>query len=129
MRLMSPALVLAAALAVAGCGSSPAEPTAPPTITQVQPASAAVGATVTIVGTGFTEDSNTVELGNGYIAKLSTDDPTTLRFTVPEWLNPCPPTGQACIAVIFPLQPGSYSVVVTNAHGRSNMATVQVTGR
>jgi hypothetical protein len=90
-------------------------------------AAASIGQTVTLIGTGFTAGRNTVQIGDGYVVNLSAPDSSSLRFTLPDHLDPCPPDTQACVAVILPLLPGSYKVWVTNAHGTSNAATLEVT--
>jgi hypothetical protein len=118
-------LALILIVAAAGCHRSPVQPTETPRITSVQPSSAAVGQTVTLTGSGFT-GANTVQIGGGYVWNVAAADSTTLQFTLPQALQPCPPTAQVCIQVILLLQPGTYQVWVVNAGGSSNAATLQV---
>jgi hypothetical protein len=121
--------VLVAALAMASCGPSPYQPSSAPTIAQVQPTTVAIGGTITLVGSGFTAGGNVVEFGDGYLGATLNSDTTVLRFTVPDYLDPCAPTAEMCIATIVMMTPGPYRVVVSNANGRSNAVTVQVTGK
>jgi hypothetical protein len=57
---------------------------APPTVTNVSPASGpnTGGATVTITGTGFS-GATAVHFGSGHTATFSVDDPTTITATAP----------------------------------------------
>jgi len=70
-----------------------------------------------------------VRIGDGYLGNLTSSDRSTLRFTLPAYLSPCPPEVQVCIQVVVEVKPGSYQVSVTNANGTSNAVTMQVVGR
>lgn len=69
--------------------------TSPPTITALSPALGAPGSSVTITGTGFSSVGNTVYYSdysyayNGIysIQNISSDNGTSLSFTVPEYIN------------------------------------------
>jgi hypothetical protein len=113
-----------------GCArSSPTEPSpSPPTVRQIQPPAPAVGDTVTLSGTGFTTD-NTIKIGVGYLAHVSTSDPSTLRFALPASLSPCPPQAEVCMAVVLVVTPGTYQLSVINANGTSIPVTMQVVAK
>ncbi len=55
-------------------------------LTYLNPNSSAVGSTVTIVGSGFSQTGNTVRFGGGVITGLASSDGRTLSFTVPSQL-------------------------------------------
>lgn len=79
-----------------------------PTVTQVSPVSGAVGASVTIYGTGFSTTGNTIHFGNGVITNIGSPDGRAVSFTVPAKL-----TGYGAQTVGI----GTYYVSVTNAAG------------
>lgn len=79
-----------------------------PTITTLTPQSAAVGASVTVIGNGFSTTGNTVHFGNGVITNLSSSDGRSLSFTLPTQL-----TGYGSQQVGL----GTYYVSVTNSSG------------
>jgi hypothetical protein len=56
--------------------------TPPPTISSFAPASASIGAHVTITGSNFT-GATAVRIGNVNVPQFTVIDPTTIRFTVP----------------------------------------------
>ena len=119
-------VVLAAACFVPGCSESPTAPGATVTIAQVQPAGVAIGATVTVLGSGFSTTGNTVRLGPGYLRSVAASTPSTLQFTLRSYLHPCPPTVDICVQTIIVVQPGAYQLAVANEKGTSNAVTVQV---
>jgi hypothetical protein len=93
-----------------------------------------VGTTVSIRGGGFTPTGNTVKFGKGYINGLGSSDGVTLRFTVPEGLNLCPPTTDQSPAVPCPgayprVSPGPYAISVMNGNGTSTNLTFVVAGQ
>ncbi len=57
-----------------------------PYITYLNPASGAVGSTVTIYGSGFSPTGNTVRFGGGVITGLNSTDGRTVSFIVPSSL-------------------------------------------
>ncbi len=90
-----------------------------PSITYLSPVSGAVGSTVTIYGSGFSTNGNTVHFGQGIITNLSSPDGRSVSFTVPVQL-----TGFGSAPVVM----GSYPVSVTNAQGvSSNSVSYSVT--
>jgi hypothetical protein len=123
-----PALLVAAA---AGCsGGSPGEPTPPgqaPVIQQIQPSSSPVGGTLTIAGSGFASTGNAIHIGGGYVLNQDSTDRRSIRFVLPEYMGVCPPSAQACIALVLQLTPGTYKVSVVSAAGESNEVALQVT--
>lgn len=79
-----------------------------PSISLLSPNSGAVGASVTVFGSGFTTTGNTVHFGNGVITNLGSPDGRSVSFTVPTQL-----TGYGSQVVGL----GTYYVSVTNAAG------------
>ncbi|MSU73543.1 hypothetical protein EXS56_00180 [Candidatus Kaiserbacteria bacterium] len=57
-----------------------------PYITYLNPASGAVGSTVTVYGSGFSPTGNTVHFGGGVITGLNSTDGRTVSFIVPSSL-------------------------------------------
>ena len=122
-----------AATGLSGCSPfwqrGPSAPTSAPVLLGITPASAAVGDTVTIRGSGFTSIGNGVKIGVGYLNGVGTADSTSLRFALPSALTPCPPSAQVCIALALLLTPGTYQVAVLNANGTSNELSLQVVAK
>ncbi len=99
------------------CDDSVAEPSgtagAAITITAVSPTSGPIGTLVTVRGTGFAAQNNTVKFGRGYIRGLSSSDGTTIRFSVPEGLDLCSPVSTGPCQGAFPrVTPGDYTVAI-----------------
>jgi hypothetical protein len=122
--------LLTAALAISGCGSSAPStptPTGPPaTLTQVQPASAVIGDSLTLSGTGFEATGNSVKIGAGYLHNIPSDDTKTLKFVLRANLGACPPTTAVCTQQAIALTAGAYKLAVVNANGTSNEVSLQV---
>jgi hypothetical protein len=122
--------LLAAAFAVSGCSSdTPSTPTPtgqPATLTQVQPATAAIGDTLTVSGTGFTATGNSVKIGAGYLHNIPSDDTKTLKFVLRSSLGACAPTVSLCTQQAIVLTAGSYKLAVVNVNGTSNEVALQV---
>ena len=107
-------------------------PSASPTITYLSPTQGAVGTTVTIYGSGFTQD-NKVLFGNGGAVHVpSYNNGTMIYFTVPSAVGPCDWAGDTsqvrCLAVGQPVVPGAYQISVENQNGPSGSQTFTVTG-
>jgi hypothetical protein len=119
-----------ASLSLAMCahdGQAPGtQPSRSPSVATISPASGSVGAAVVVTGAGFSPTGNTVRFGPGYINGLNSSDGSTLRFTIPEGQNLCPPGGGPCAAAYPRVTPGPYSVSVMNANGESNAMTFTV---
>jgi hypothetical protein len=107
-------------------------PSRTPSVATVSPASGTVGTAVVVIGEGFTSSTNTIRFGAGYINGLSSSDGVTLRFTVPEGQNLCPPAESVspaagpCPGAYPRVTAGSYAISVMNANGTSNGLTFTV---
>ena len=90
-----------------------------PYVTYMSSNSAAVGATVTIYGTGFSSQDNMVRFGSGTIPNIPSYNGTSLTFVVPSYLS-----GYGSQTVT----PGTYNVSVSNSAGyTSNAVSFTVT--
>jgi hypothetical protein len=131
-RLWRMWMVLSAAFVVS-CAAGPNTPAstgAPPNINRLTPATGTIGATVTIVGSGFAAENNVVKFGSGYIKKLASGDGTTLKFTVPDGLDLCAPEGAGPCAGAYPrVRPGDYEIAVLTSGETSNTLTFTVTAQ
>jgi hypothetical protein len=78
------------------------------TITSLSTASAAQNSPVTIYGTGFDYNSNTVYVGSVPLAGISSQSGTSLTFTVPSYLT------------------GTVQVYVANTRGQSNALSLSI---
>ena len=127
------------------CGTNP-QPAANVSIYSITPTSGAVGASVTINGSGFTSD-NIIHFGGGAIAHVAAASAIfncpmmpvgstggcgnfsqTLTFTVPQSVGPYCAPGMACPMYLQLVTPGTYNVSVQNGNGTSNVVTFTVTG-
>ena len=124
-RLLAVLLTLAL-IAGAGCdwsnagGTSPS-PTLPPVISGVSPATAAVGDTVVIAGSGFASVANHTKIGPGYVHNLPSPNGTSISFTLPRYVDVCPPfTDGACVALVMEVTAGTYQLSVITRNGTSN---------
>lgn len=90
-----------------------------PYITYLNPASGAVGSTVTIYGSGFSPTGNTVHFGGGVITGINSPDGRSLTFIIPSQL-----AGPSTTFVTV----GTYNVSVSNFSGyTSNSISFYVT--
>jgi len=120
--------VVCAGISAAAVSSLSLIASGPPTISSLSPTSGRVGAAVVIKGSNFDSTGNQVKFGLGYIGNLSSADGTTLRFVVPDNLNPCPPnSSEPCTTVLVRVAQGSYPVQVISAGGTSKSTTFTVT--
>jgi hypothetical protein len=104
----------------------------------------AVGDTITITGSGFTND-NTILLDGMVAAKnvpitssiaiACTTDPSckggihqTLIFTIPSSIGPDCKAGQMCPMYMRLLTSGTYNLAVENENGTSNTIAVSIVG-
>ncbi|HTR18751.1 MAG TPA: IPT/TIG domain-containing protein [Candidatus Paceibacterota bacterium] len=90
---------------------NPIPNTGTPVITYIAPQSGGVGTSVTIYGSGFTTNGNTVHFGNGIVTSLGSSDGRSLSFVVPSQI-----TGYGS----QPLVLGTYQISVTNSNGASS---------
>ena len=79
-----------------------------PTISYLSPTSGGVGTSVTVFGSGFSSNGNTLHFGNGLITNLPSYDGLSVSFTVPNTLS-----GYG----YQPIGLGTYNVSVTNSTG------------
>lgn len=84
-----------------------------PTIQYLSPTSGAVGATVTIYGSGFTTTGNTVRFGPGIITNINSGDGRALSFIVPSQV-----TGYGSQSIAL----ATYNISVTNSAGLTSNA-------
>lgn len=107
----------------------PTPPAVPVTMTlsSLDPPSGPVGTKVTIVGSGFSSEGNVIHFASGGNPSVSSIDGTHLTFQVPRTAGPCDFRGNFCMAPDQLIKPGSYSVYVSNANGRSNALVFKVT--
>ena len=143
-----PSPTTAASSTPAGTSTSPAPSTSTPTYpvtphpssttptptsgTYLTPTSGAVGATVTIHGSGFAPTGNTITfdglVGNS-MKGVSSNDSKTLTFTVPANLGPNCKPNEACPQFLMLVMSGdSYTVAVTSGAAAQTIGTFTVTG-
>ncbi len=100
-----------------------------PIIERIIPDEATIGAEISVRGSGFTADKNSVQFGDGfsYINNLTSPDGKTIKFSLPESFDTCNPDGNACAELLSRPVPGHiYEVAVINANGRSNSVNFTV---
>jgi hypothetical protein len=133
MRAPAALLSVIGLTAVLGChwqsDRNPAAPTAVPALTAVTPAQASVGDPIALTGSAFTASNNSIRIGPGYLHGMASSGGTSLTFTLPSALSPCPPWAQVCITLAVLVTPGTYQVAVVNANGTSNELPLQVVAR
>jgi len=95
------------------CYTQPTNNLTSPTISYINPTSGGVGASVTVIGTGFSTNNNTVHFGQGIISNLQSSDGQSVSFTVPAQL-----TGFGSQVLVL----GSYNLSVTNSSGYTTNA-------
>lgn len=98
-----------------------------PAIANVSPARAAIGQAVTITGSGFTSERNTVLLGGGALMGLPSQSGVAITFTLPASIDPsCRFTTPPCGAPTQTIGIGSYSLAVQNVNGVSRYVSFEV---
>jgi hypothetical protein len=109
-------------------GPTPSNPGPAPTVSTLSPSSGQVGTTVVIRGSHFAATGNHVKFSLGYIKNLESADGTTLRFVVPDALDPCPPDStDPCPTILAHVVAGDYPVAVITGGAASNSVTFTVT--
>jgi peptidoglycan hydrolase-like protein with peptidoglycan-binding domain len=115
-----------AAIQSVSCGTTP-PPVSGLNIQYLAPQSGAVGSTVTIYGSGFTND-NTVHFGSGVVMHVPSYNGTSISFTAPSALEPlCYFSEPRCAMPARQVTPGVYGVSVQNSNGTSNSIQFTVT--
>jgi hypothetical protein len=91
-------------------------------LTNITPTSGRVGTLVSLIGTGFTYSGNTVHFGAGGTTNLtSSNNGTTLYYTIPAYISPCDIIGQGQVCAQYAQQvtAGTYPMYVNNAAGQT----------
>jgi IPT/TIG domain-containing protein len=119
--------VSAAVLAACDSGGS-VSPSSAPTIVTLQPSAGPVGTRVTITGTGFRDNANTINFGSSAYPNVVGQNGTTIVFSIPVATNPpCRNATPPCAIASTLITPGAYALSVTNSIGTSNSTTFTVT--
>lgn len=109
------------------------QPSSGLSIASINPTTGTTGTQVTISGSGFTATGNKVSFGstgsdNSPTYNLNSSDGRILTFSVPSTnYYACQYSTPACYPALVMVQPGTYSIYVTNANGKSNSATFTIT--
>lgn len=102
-----------------------------PAVSAITPSSGPIGTSVQLEGSGFSPTGNVVKFGPGYLVDVSSPDGRTLRFTVPDGHNLCPPESlglnEPCRDSYPPVMPGDYPVSIVTRSGSSRSVTFRVT--
>jgi len=102
-------------------------PATAPIISAITPTAGATGTMVTITGSGFT-DSNIVHFSIGAVSTVaSSNNGTTLTFTVPGSIGPYCKPDQACPMYMELLNAGTYPISIENNNGTSNTMSFTIT--
>lgn len=128
------ALVLLSLTAGSACSSHQVSPNdVTPTVSAMNPSSGPIGTIVQLEGSGFLANGNVVKFGPGYLVDLRSDDGRTLRFSVPEGHNLCPPEhlglNEPCRDIYPRVMPGDYPVSIVTAKTSSRSTTFRVTSQ
>ena len=114
-------------LAVSAIVGGPALSQTAVTLSSLAPSKGPVGSTITLHGSGFS-DNNTVHFGPGGSANIkSSKNGTVIVYTVPKTVSPCDLIGPACKAAVRLVGPGLYQISVTNKQDTSNTLQFEVT--
>ena len=107
---------------VTGGGTSVSPVSKVPYIQYISPTSGQVGTNVTLLGSGFLPQGNTVIFGgDGSISNVTaSQNGTVLTFEVPSQVAPHCDPGMMCAQYMRAITPGTYSVSLENANGTSN---------
>lgn len=100
-----------------------------PIIEQISPVEALIGAEITITGSGFTSEKNSLQFDTGFafINNLTSSYGNMIIFTIPESFDTCNPDGSGCAELFSQPIPGkTYQIIVINANGRSNSVNFTV---
>jgi len=95
-----------------------------PVLFAVSPDAAPAGAIITLNGSGFAPQGNTVVFDSMYIPGRPSYDGSAIQFTVPYELG-CFAGDPGCLK--RPIDPGTYPIYVLNSNGQSNSLMFEVT--
>jgi peptidoglycan hydrolase-like protein with peptidoglycan-binding domain len=97
-------------------------------LNSLSPTSGRVGTTITLNGSGFTND-NIVHFGVGGSQLVPSYSGSAISYVVPQYLSPCSvtPSGSICTQNIQAVTPGSYPMYVQNGNGTTQTLTFAVT--
>jgi hypothetical protein len=120
--------LLTFAIGAAGCGGEP------PVIETISPVTAGQGTEITLVGSGFSSESNDVAFHStqedgqqiGYLNGLASSDGATLVFGLPDGLSACTTADDICPLILLQLSAGEHEVFVVNEDGESNHVALTV---
>lgn len=103
-----------------------------PYLSSISPSSGRVGTQVVLYGSGFvTYGNNTVHFGNGGTMNLSSNNGTTIYYTIPSYISGCDITtsnyGTACPLYAQQVTPGTYPIYVSNGNGQTSTIYFTVT--
>ncbi len=101
----------------------------PVTLSYVTPPSGRVGTQVMLQGSGFSAYDNTIHFGIGGMQHVSSQNGTTIYYTIPAYVSPCDLViyGGLCTQNVQQIVPGPVQMYVTNAQGTSQTLMFQVT--
>jgi hypothetical protein len=95
-------------------------PSSAPTIVTLQPSAGPVGTRVTIMGTGFHDNANTINFGPSAYPNVVGQNGTSIIFSIPVASNPpCRNATPPCAIASTLITPGAYALSVTNSAGES----------
>ncbi len=98
-----------------------------PIILGISQISGTVGTEITLSGLNFTATNNKINFGTGFLPGLASVAGTQIKFNVPSSLNiECYISTPQCQGVITTVEPGKYSLSVTNANGTSSTVEFEV---
>lgn len=96
-------------------------------LANISPILGRVGTLVTLSGTGFTQAGNTIRFGiGGTLNVTSSQNGTTLYYTIPYAVSACDTIGSICTAPAALVSAGTYPVYVSNAAGQTQTLNFQV---
>lgn len=107
------------------CGGTPTPVPTGVSIYSVSPVQGPIGTTITITGSGFTNDNTIMFDGMTAVRGVSAIN-GRLTFVVPEYLQPYCPPGAYCLLYVVQTMQRAYQLTVQNTNGTSNATTFTV---
>jgi hypothetical protein len=97
-------------------------------LSSITPMSAHVGTQIVLNGSNFTPLENTVHFGIGGTQHVTSQNGTTIYYTIPAFVSPCDLAAQGglCAQNAQQVMPGPIQVYVTNGNGTTNTILFQV---